>query len=614
MKMQWAAAALSACAFSAVSPAAAPTGGFFVHLNQQNTTGNSDSRRSVTFYDADDLTGAASPLFSVHIPGEQRSVGNYNGEEADAIATDPTTGDVYVLSFDSGTAGVVDSATGDAPTDTEGDLDVYKIDFQSIYQHWSTNFQGTTVARNATTGVGGVAPFVPAGAPAGGFNDYITYGSQTRYGTGLHFDDVNRSHSNTFDLSGAVQKIAEVKRNAGAGDFFDFSLEFVDSSTLVLLDDSSVPNASETAATDHAYRLIERVSTSPGAANSGGAGAGDGGFNLGTTQSWNSRIVGRVNLDFASGAPTGHSEPESMAYHSEGGVRGFWVTESDSSASTRGDDVAFWDIDLGRYREHAVGSGPTFPTSFALDNDPSVDSSLNDGQADHIFTDADTGDIIIVESGFGDAGIASVGADHEPSVIRREVVTYDDGAGRIQFGAWSEKRITNPNPKDTGSGALLERGHWAAYDSVNDKVYFLNPGAGTETPAFQVDLMVLDVATGVTTNVNNIDESVSLFFGDSFGDVADFFFLAAAPSNPGDFNDDGLVNSADYTVWRDNLNGSSAALNGNGTGAATVVQADYDLWVANYNTGPGSATAIPEPAALVLATLAACGLGRRRNG
>ncbi|MGL4512897.1 MAG: hypothetical protein ACRCT8_07375 [Lacipirellulaceae bacterium] len=84
--------------------------------------------------------------------------------------------------------------------------------------------------------------------------------------------------------------------------------------------------------------------------------------------------------------------------------------------------------------------------------------------------------------------------------------------------------------------------------------------------------------------------------------------------NPGDFNDDALVNAADYTVWRDNLNGPSAALNGNGSGAATVVQADYDLWVANYNTGPASVTAIPEPAALVLATLAACGLGRRRNG
>ncbi len=70
--------------------AIAPAGGFLVHLNQQNVSGFSDSRRSVTFYAADDLGGG--PLFSVHIPGEVISPGTYNGEELDAVATDPLTG------------------------------------------------------------------------------------------------------------------------------------------------------------------------------------------------------------------------------------------------------------------------------------------------------------------------------------------------------------------------------------------------------------------------------------------------------------------------------------------------------------------------------------------
>jgi autotransporter-associated beta strand protein len=63
---------------------------------------------------------------------------------------------------------------------------------------------------------------------------------------------------------------------------------------------------------------------------------------------------------------------------------------------------------------------------------------------------------------------------------------------------------------------------------------------------------------------------------------------SAITSSPGDFNDDGSVDAADYTIWRDNLSGTFN-LNGNGNetgGSAGVVdQADYDLWRANFGSG-----------------------------
>lgn len=71
----------------------------------------------------------------------------------------------------------------------------------------------------------------------------------------------------------------------------------------------------------------------------------------------------------------------------------------------------------------------------------------------------------------------------------------------------------------------------------------------------------------------------------------------------GDFNADGVVDAADYTVWRDNLGGDASALNGNGTGAATVVQADYDLWKANFGgaaIGGALAANVPEGVSSVL--------------
>lgn len=57
----------------------------------------------------------------------------------------------------------------------------------------------------------------------------------------------------------------------------------------------------------------------------------------------------------------------------------------------------------------------------------------------------------------------------------------------------------------------------------------------------------------------------------------------------GDYNADGAVDSADYTIYRDNQGGDPAVLNGNGSGGATVGVADYDLWHNNYGqtAGPG---------------------------
>ncbi|MEN1680074.1 MAG: hypothetical protein AAGJ46_10805 [Planctomycetota bacterium] len=73
----------------------------------------------------------------------------------------------------------------------------------------------------------------------------------------------------------------------------------------------------------------------------------------------------------------------------------------------------------------------------------------------------------------------------------------------------------------------------------------------------------------------------------------------------GDFNDDGVVNAADYTVWRDNLGGDAAVLNGNGTGLETVVADDYVVWATNFGaTAAASAGAsIPEPSTLATCVL-----------
>lgn len=91
----------------------------------------------------------------------------------------------------------------------------------------------------------------------------------------------------------------------------------------------------------------------------------------------------------------------------------------------------------------------------------------------------------------------------------------------------------------------------------------------------------------------------------------------------GDFNDDGHVDAADYTVWRDNL-GSDHILAGhgdeNGNSRNVVDDDDYTLWKTNFGyggTGAATATAAPEPGSLGLLAAGALGIAvlrRRREG
>ncbi|QDV73916.1 DNRLRE domain-containing protein [Botrimarina mediterranea] len=87
--------------------------------------------------------------------------------------------------------------------------------------------------------------------------------------------------------------------------------------------------------------------------------------------------------------------------------------------------------------------------------------------------------------------------------------------------------------------------------------------------------------------------------------VASGMIPVVGPTLAGDFNNDGVVNAADYTVYRDNLN-TSFDLGGNGDesgGSAGVVDAaDYALWSANYGAtaGGNGLQAVPEPMGVML--------------
>jgi hypothetical protein len=86
----------------------------------------------------------------------------------------------------------------------------------------------------------------------------------------------------------------------------------------------------------------------------------------------------------------------------------------------------------------------------------------------------------------------------------------------------------------------------------------------------------------------------------------------------GDYNGDGSVDAADYTVWRDTL-GSGSELAADGNGNQRVDAGDHAVWKANFGStlGSGSAQslqAVPEPATCLMFALAiACWLPASRR-
>lgn len=104
----------------------------------------------------------------------------------------------------------------------------------------------------------------------------------------------------------------------------------------------------------------------------------------------------------------------------------------------------------------------------------------------------------------------------------------------------------------------------------------------------------------VVTRAQGFDLVIDYLFGDVLLKVQP----TTSPGLPGDYNDDGKVDAADYTVWRDSLymTGTGLAADGNGNGYVGIN--DYNIWRWHYGTvasTDGAAAAnVPEPSMLPL--------------
>jgi hypothetical protein len=137
--------------------------------------------------------------------------------------------------------------------------------------------------------------------------------------------------------------------------------------------------------------------------------------------------------------------------------------------------------------------------------------------------------------------------------------------------------------------------------------------AGTYT--FASDPMTITSGPGPEWNIGNRPNGNRAFDGvlDEFrisnvARGADEFIFTESTEQPGDHNDDGVVDAADYVDWRKD--------------PGSFDPDAYDVWVANFGAGGGgggnsNGGSVPEPTAIALLIAAAgvyaCGVRRNRD-
>ena len=281
--------------------------------------------------------------------------------------------------------------------------------------------------------------------------------------------------------------------------------------------------------------------------------------------------------------------------------------------------------------------GLVFSNSQVLVNGVSTGPLTNDLVADVKFFDVfdiSPGDTLVVEGISSTASVSHLGGFLLDPLHTIDLEVQTNGTVRIIPPSGADLDIKGYSVT-SASGALNTAG-WTGLETAlgngnpTDGIGWekLGPGLSTKVGEFNLTGSTVFGAGGINTP----QDLGSLFTPGGAQDLQLQFTLAngtlingAVSYVPGvavdgDYNGNGVVDAADYVVWRKLLNQSGAGLPADGDGNNVVDGDDYTYWRERFgNTAPGggsvaSAAAVPEPASLIFVLAVASTLLIRRCG
>jgi hypothetical protein len=193
---------------------------------------------------------------------------------------------------------------------------------------------------------------------------------------------------------------------------------------------------------------------------------------------------------------------------------------------------------------------------------------------------------------------------------------FANGGDRISI--WDSLSDYTSEPVTTGSGARTFQNAAASVLVKNNTEGW--PDDNGTSSIYLSDLSA-DSSVGsnwlLSGNLNDFDSynatgiplsSITRYEGGDLASPGEFTALTPEVL-VGDYNDDGVVNAADYTIWRD----GGVLVNETETPGSNTIE-DYNVWATNYGATSGSAVAVPEPMAVFsVAGALACLAGFRRR-
>jgi hypothetical protein len=204
-------------------------------------------------------------------------------------------------------------------------------------------------------------------------------------------------------------------------------------------------------------------------------------------------------------------------------------------------------------------------------------------------------------------------------------------AGRVDFGAIFEEYGISPHPEgaspiDVSISRLAppptfqwQRGNNNANDAFQLLVFNSDlsqrvldiaiPGDVTSYTLSDVEWGTLGSMSGdfrfTIAGSDTTDFATGAYWSDAYLFTVTSTGGPNDPVLPGDYNEDGVVNAADYVVWRNHEGQAYQLPNEDPTATpGSVTPEDYGVWVANFgNTAGGGSASVPEPATVLLFVL-----------
>jgi hypothetical protein len=224
-----------------------------------------------------------------------------------------------------------------------------------------------------------------------------------------------------------------------------------------------------------------------------------------------------------------------------------------------------------------------------------------------------------IQTGFGPFfGVDTYDADISPYVLGS--LGVDATTGDILF-------------QQQNTGELTESGTLAAFNQWNHFRLILDFGTDTYRGYFNGTQVANTGFVDGAFGLDNFSDADIATFAAAADPVSQTVSASAVYDNftvrdglSGDYNNDGIVDTADYTLWRSTFGNSVATGKfADGSKDGVINAADYVVWRDNLNanifTGSGAAngggTAVPEPASWVPLMVGGViiswfGIGRRR--